>query len=525
MATSTKRPNATAQLGASHSLVGGATAHAVTSDNSDASYVNADASTSYPSESTALEVADWATPADIPTGAKIKAVRTRIRYRATGGARTIYARQVIGAATSSSTAANLDTFFSDGAGTWAEWVGAWHSQRPGGGEWTLADLTSLRIYLNAKSTDNDVAEVYVDVDYNTAPTVAVTGPADEDAGTPGVQVTTTTTPTVTWTFTDTEGDAQEAFRVIVWKSTGGFPADPLGAAGAGQTLAYDSAKVISGVTSHAIATVLENGNYRAYVRAYQPWPTSEHYNPAWATLDFTMAVAAPPVPTVAAADDPTNGRVTLTITRGGGAWPTVPPTSYYVVERSDDGGLTWVPVRNGSALVPAGVATTLHDYEAPPNVQARYRAAAVNAGVGVLQSAWSASATVTHAVTRWELRDPADSTLRLRFYNGSAEQQRRHPVRAGVFEPLGRRNPVVVTDARGGARLRVTLTLVTLADADALEALLDNVRPLYLLSPGTRRWYVTPIDGDEWQTLIHELGESDEASTVTLSFAEVDRPA
>jgi hypothetical protein len=250
-----------------------------------------------------------------------------------------------------------------------------------GAPFTQADIDDLRLftYIIGTSTRAYVYETYIDVLYNEAPVATVTAPTE------GGSITTTTRPTITWTYSDPEGDAQERYRVKI------FSAAQYGAGGfSPETSAptWDSGEVFSSATSLALPVDLDNSTtYRAYVKVADVGSSGRYSN--WDNNTFTISVTAPPAPslTVTAQQSHATGpRTQLVLVRTSSATP----TTYMVIEYSDDAGVTWnnfklvgtdllVPSVSAYPFVnsPDGTSFTLFDYTAVPNKARRYRAKAV----------------------------------------------------------------------------------------------------------------------------------------------------
>lgn len=145
-------------------------------------------------------------------------------------------------------------------------------------------------------------EVYLDVTYNTAPTVSSLAPSS---------TTGLASPVFSWTYADSEGDAQERVDLLIY--------DAATVAAAGMTTTptrtglalyrYDSIYTPLPYFSDT-AIALPPGSYRFYLRAAD----LGGHRGAWAHADFTVASGAPPPPRVTAGTyDATFGRVPITV--------------------------------------------------------------------------------------------------------------------------------------------------------------------------------------------------------------------
>jgi hypothetical protein len=349
-------------------VTGAATAHAALSDNADGTYIRKAAS------GTASIVLGNGT---VSIGAAQVVRQVRVRARCKGGDASTKANLYLGARVEGlnyfTTAVPLR-----GNAAIGEIAGPWQAVAPDGQAWDQERIDEVR----AQWTDyRDGAsraylyEVYVDVDLASEPTTAVTAPT----GT----VTTTSRPDVSWTYTDTESEAQTYYRIKVYPglvyTAGGF--DPeVGVP------TWDSGVVSSTDTAATVGAYLPNGEHRVYVKTAKTINGSPFWS-GWAYSEFTVQLTPPPLPSISLEYLPAEGAVVCTVTGG-------PPTGFdsqlFDVERSDDNGATWLPVRNGTGLTPSGTYTAVvKDYEAPRGVAVLYRARTVGTLAGnQVASAW-----------------------------------------------------------------------------------------------------------------------------------------
>lgn len=324
-------------------------------------------------------------------------------------------------------------------------------------------------------------EAYVDVRYVVQPVVSVSAPT----GT----LTTTNTPTVTWADTlDADGGAQTNYQVKIFTAAqygiGGF--DP-----AVSPNTFDSGALSGSALSYALTQPLANATYRAYVRVGQTVNGATLWS-AYAFSGFIENVTPPAVPTLALTAQSTSGRIQAVITTGGGATT----TDRVELQRSVDGGTTWLAVRNtetvdGTITYPAAPVTIL-DYEAPNGTLTSYRARALHNYSGLYAASnWSTTATATWTSSDWWIKHPNVPALNLKLPAGTAGAMVSYPdvqraARQTAFQPLGATLPIVVADTRGGATGTVIVQLRTTAEKTALDALLDRVATLLLQGPAAQ---------------------------------------
>lgn len=460
MTVLTLLPNATS----SNSLVltGGATAHAVLSDSSDASYGS-------PAGVAGRFALVGLTDVTFPAGAITKGLTAD--FRQSGSPSPNQWQLNVFGPTSTIVSVNFP-------GTSAI---AWLGTAPVAINLTDPDVDATTLQILSLSGTGNVYETVVTVYYVAKPTLNV--------ATPTGTLTTTNVPLVTWANTlDGEGGAQTTFEVKVYSAAqygaGGFSADT------------STPTITSGITASATASwqptvALANATYRAYVRTAQTVNGALHWS-AWDFEGFTINVTAPSAPTLAATAQSLSGRIKLDLDDNGAV-----SADRFELQRSTDSGVTWEPVRihedydltdNPGIIVPlsVGAAVSFYDYEAPNGTATGYRARTLHNYSGLYAaSAWTSTQTATWTSTSWWIKDPEVPSLnmdlgaiRLTSYADVARTARQ-----GVFQALGAVLPIIVSDTRAGATGAITLTLVATSEQDKLNALLDSLDTLLLQGP------------------------------------------
>lgn len=166
---------------------------------------------------------------------------------------------------------------------------------------------------------------------------------------------------------------------------------------------------------------------------------------------------------------------------------TGPPSQRVYLERSDDGGTTWVKVRgvNGVDLTDPAQRNTWYDYEAPRDKAAMYRAKeSLTEGLVVTETGYSETLTMSTALasdgTFW-LKSPTDPTKSIQFLSLNSGMSSTSTEKLTVFEALNRADPIIHGDT---IRLEVfdPLDIAFLNDAawDAFEILRRRQEPLLL---------------------------------------------
>lgn len=487
-------------------LTGGASAHAVTSDNSDASYANA----IYPGYSELIVGFSGFT---LPAGTYIKQVRMRIRYATLApGAITLWYARLIDPQGNAST---LDTYQTI-QGTPIEGQGGWRPLNPQGNSWSAADINALRVDVYPGLWTGNVQmpiiyEVYLDVETNTNPTTTITSPAN------GGSVTTSTRPPTVFTYADVDNDPIDAYRVMVFSSTQysavGF--DPNTAT----TAVYDSGKVSTQfLPTGGVAPNVDLSNlvtYRSYVWVYQFGATGGRTGNGVSTpamSQYSINVTPPAIPTITATASTVFGvqfiAVDIAAGSGGAATATIN------IERSTDNGNTWIVAFTG------GSGVQFQDLLFVPSTPTLYRARAYTAGG--IAGAYSANVSATVNDTEWRIRDrdnPLTNTMKLNILGASVKTQ--HPEDKAFFSPLGRARKVAVSDVLKGSESTLQVEFLTDDDYHLFMALRALQKTLWL----TRGW-----TGEGWWIQFTEQGEeelfnySPTYRTFTIGWIEVDAP-
>ena len=350
------------------------------------------------------------------------------------------------------------------------------------------------------------------ITYVTIPVVDVIAPT----GT----ITDDTTPAVHWTRSfDTDGGPQTHYQVQI------------------KDASTDEVVSESGIlpgedTSWQSTTTLPDDNYEASVRVAQTVNGVQHWS-AYNDQAFTIDVPQPATPTLTVTPEATSGRIRLEIEDPGGGAVT---SDFFVVEASYDGGSTFAPLRAGSEglIIPEAGAATVYNYDAPNGTLVSYRVYALHwytDAEGVITAANSAYVKDTDSWSSddWWLKHPTRPSLNftpvMRSQPGRSSQ-----IAQGVFHPLGRRDPVVVSDIRQSFTGEAVIRCESDDDRDALDAILADGQPLLLQAPAAAYWEDTwiavsqhertrPIDA-EWSAYTFDSLAWTEVERVTESVEE-----
>lgn len=500
MTVSVLRPNATnAQVG--NSVTGAASAHAATNDDSDSSYVAG-----------FLDSGDYVSFAlgdlTLPAGAVVTRLVLALKLAAPAGNGALYVYVNSGSNFVDVYDANVNVVWS--TPTLATVL-------------TIADAILTDSFVDAVNVlvkgrdggsvgETDLYELLLGAYYATKPTVTPSAPS----GT----ITNTNEPTVSWTESlDAEGGAQTHYQVRVFTAAqygaGGFNA-------ASSPATYDSGDVASSALSHAITEPLADATYRAYVRVGQTVNGSTHWSD-YAYTGFVIDVDLPAVPTLTltALDD--DAAIAIELAANSGA----ATTTAFELERSLDGGSSWEDVRldtDTAGIVTDATPDPILDFEAPNGVAVQYRARALHDYSGSYAASDWTTGSATWASPSWWLKAPRQPALNLEVEIDGLPNVLR-AARLGVFQPLGRRDPVTIADTRAADRGDVRFVVDTDAQRDALDELLDSLEPLLLQGPPGTGWrdrYV--VLGDLARARLVDKGFVS-STTEALPWTEVARPA
>jgi hypothetical protein len=405
--------------------------------------------------------------------------------------------------------------------------------RPQDGQaWQASDVSAGDIVIGVQMSRSDtsaatvrVYEMYLDVLYNEAP-----------VATPASAFTASTSrPTVTWTYSDPESDVQERYRVKIFDATtasaGGF--NPSTSSGA----IADSGEVYSNVTSWACNVDLTNGVvYRAFVFVADAGSSGRYGIVSAATYQqITVTLTPPNAPIIVATADNTNGRIQLALSAVNNLNPAT--TYRFDVERSDNAGVTWSVLTRlfltgltatnyqaqdfGSTASPA---LTVYDYEAKRSTATQYRARvkAFKSGNNLVSAYSSTSSATLAAATTWFVKSLTDANKNISINVHSEDITFESLERQSILNPIGRPNPVVLSDVVGGESFSVELAFLDEASFTAFEALRARRETMLLQNPYGDHRYVR-FGGARAATWMLNRAAT-RKRVVKASFIEVDAP-
>lgn len=274
--------------------------------------------------------------------------------------------------------------------------------------------------------------------------------------------------------------------------------------GTGTVVAQESVEYTYGSTDTysefvELTDSLPNGTYKVYARAarYGIWDTTPHYGDWSAAATLTMTATVPAAPLLTVVADDTNSRVSVAVE------PVA--TAGYIegetidVERSNDGGLTYVPVR-GMTGVPGAFdyeSDLGYDYEALRGTTVLYRSriTATSSGGYDNTGPWCTAEEVTVAVAGWNLKCPESPTLNMIGAPVIGEPEMSIDEDVGVFRPLGSRYPTVVAGDLTGWDGSITVNCVGPTQWEALKALIELQAELLLETPYGESFHIRFTNG------------------------------
>lgn len=502
MATQVLRPNGTISGASSFTLTGGgATAHATLNDNSDTTYLaNA-------TSGNATLIQDFGTYT-LAANEIVRRVRVRVRTLTPTTSGKVNVN--IGTRQSGQNKYSAALAIRGLYATITTLAGGWLTTSPFGGRWSQDDINDIRVLITDYKTGADKAnfyEVYVDVDTSAEPTTTVSSPT----GT----ITTTSTPEVAFTYTDPDATDEQAYYEVKM-----FNAAQYGAAGFEATIsdaAYDSGAVDSIDQTHTITSYIPNATYRAYARVAKRISGTEFWSD-WAYSAFVLNVTRPTAPTVTATWTEATGVATVSVT---GVYSSSFEYQYFEVMSSIDGGVTWDQVRNAYPAYPGvGVALAVSDYEITRGVTAQYRARSVGVvGTYVADSAWSSVASV--AITsdgKFWIKAITDPTINYGAANVLNKLGITVEENLGVYRPIGRTLPIIVSGTIGGQDGQLEIVTTTDAQWNAVYALSVHQYTLLLQEPTNVQKYVRFVSR-EWEEM--QVGATKQR-IIRIGYVEVD---
>lgn len=270
---------------------------------------------------------------------------------------------------------------------------------------------------------------------------------------------------------------------------------------------------------------LPNGAYKAYARATrhrdnETTTASDQVGP-WSTSAVLTVILIPPTaPTVSVTADDALDRMTVTVTPPASSGYTTPFVS---LERSVD-GVAWTAVRDATAVAATfDSASTLHDYEAPRGVAVSYRATVSAYTVGVLNtSPPSTPDDATLLADTWNLKCPQSIALNIIGVTVTGEPAESTTEDLGVFRPLDRTYPVIVSGTLGGWDGDLTVHCASAAEWAALKVIIESGRVVLLESPFGWAKYIRIQPGTVKSAM--KGSASLPRRVVTMSYVETSTP-
>lgn len=220
--------------------------------------------------------------------------------------------------------------------------------RPGGGDWTIADVNGLTVALvGAPVGTTRVYRVHLEVYKNTIPVVVATSPTATVT-----TVANASDPQLVWTYFDLDSDLQEFIRIKLFSGTA-FVTDPETETA---RLLVDTGDLKYTATSIG-AQAQVNGSYRWAVKVRSEQSTAWS---AWSQRALDYDLPSPLPPSITATPNPTLNRYDLVVTATAGP----NPTEFVAMQRSENSGVTWRQVFGASKITYAGP-VSISEYYSP----------------------------------------------------------------------------------------------------------------------------------------------------------------
>lgn len=303
------------------------------------------------------------------------------------------------------------------------------------------------------------------------PTVTAGGIANS----PATTVQTTTQPVLAWSYSDPNQDAQAGYQVLLFTQAyvdAHSMTDPLVWKTGALEYYEGTVSTVRGVTP---TIDLMNGTYRFYVRVMD---ASGKWS-AWANRGWTQNVPVPNTPTaMGAVPDTANFRMNLSVATTGIV------AQFVRFDYSDDGGITWRPVRSASRVTRVPTTSAI-DRDVPLGKMRGYRAVQFSESPRTA-SAPSASVFAQTDTSRliYVLTSTKDSTLGGEIFVKDAPSWDRE-ASAGVFEGDGAYFSTVVSDFMPLKARKQTISIETdnVTQWDAIWKLLETGGTLVYRDP------------------------------------------
>jgi len=205
-----------------------------------------------------------------------------------------------------------------------------------------------------------------------------------------------------------------------------------------------------------------------------------------------------------------------------------PNPDFLYIERSRDGGTTWEVFRYDDGLLSNRIDPSLspfiiRDHEVPLNVPIQYRGQAITVGLGYdAHSLTSAVVIATVQGSRVSIKDTLDPAKNRSFPVADKWLETVRTRHRQVFQPVGRRNPIVIRGHGLAEVFSITFTLLD-TDADDLFAILDSDHLVFVQTPKGSWWVEVASDINFRAHLWDKLRGEGDVFQLTVPFQEVDR--
>jgi hypothetical protein len=256
------------------------------------------------------------------------------------------------------------------------------------------------------------------------------------------------------------------------------------------TATWDSGEIASSDDASIVGYLLPNATYRCYIRVAK----TVNNAPFWSDYLFSGFVinnTTPSTPTLVASWNSSLGYATFTIT--GSALPGGYSSQYYVVERSDNAGVTYSTIRNGANITPVSLVGTATDYEAPRTLTVYYRARAIGITTGSVEIPSTYSTVQQVLITNdstWWFKVPASPSLNVGSINVLNGLNIKIEEPNTIFRPLGDNRPIVVSGVLQGKDGRYTITTATNTQFNSILPVINYQGTILVQDPLGNQKYI-----------------------------------
>lgn len=208
-----------------------------------------------------------------------------------------------------------------------------------------------------------------------------------------------------------------------------------------------------------------------------------------------------------------------------------PNPDFFIIERSRDGGTTYEIFPYGmeallSNVIPKNFESfVIRDEEVPLNRNIKYKVSAAYTGLGYdANSPFSSPVDVTVIGDLVTLKCRMDPTLNRHFVVTDDWLQFRRTRNRKIYQPIGRRNPIVLRGSGGADAFNISFILQNETDFDDMVELLNMPHTLIFVQTPKGSWWTELATDVNFRAFLWDTRRGlDDLWTVDIPFQEVDR--